>query len=276
MRAVSRRISGLSPVQPRRPPVCSISGESAEVVGDDLDRVVDDDRLVGPEVVDVRAGLVVMVLGGREDRRDAVSDVQVGLLLAPVAEHAQAGRVALERTVEVEHVPVRVALAEDRDEAADQPGEAVAGRVGRDQALAGQLRCAVQRGLDRERGVLGGGEDLGLAVDRAGRGEHDPARPPRRASPRARSRSRSCSARGRVGDARGRGARRRWPAGERPSRSPRLRPRARPSRARRPRRASRRPAQRLGDELPPSGAEVVDDHDLDALRRSAGRRGCCR
>ena len=85
------------------------------------DRVVDHDGLVGAEVVDVGARLTVDDARRRSgSRRDAVLDVEVGLLLAPVAQHAQARGVALERAVEVEHVPVRVALAEDRDEAEDQ------------------------------------------------------------------------------------------------------------------------------------------------------------
>ncbi len=48
---------------------------------------------------------------------DAVPDVEIRLLLAAVAEHAQAVGIALERAVEVEDVPVGVALAQDRDEA---------------------------------------------------------------------------------------------------------------------------------------------------------------
>ena len=43
IREVSRWISGLSPTQPAPPPVYSISGERPEVLGDDRDRVVDDD-----------------------------------------------------------------------------------------------------------------------------------------------------------------------------------------------------------------------------------------
>ena len=82
---------------------------------------------------------------------DAVLHVEVGLLLPPVAEHAQARRVAPQRAVEVEHVPVRVALAEDRDEAKDYSGEAVARGVGGDQPLAGELGRRVERGLHRER-----------------------------------------------------------------------------------------------------------------------------
>ena len=79
-----------------------------------------------------------------------------------------------ELAVEVEDVAVGVALAEDRDEAEDVAGEAEAGGVGLDQALAGQLAGAVEGGLDREGRVLRRGVDVGLAVDAAGRGEGDP------------------------------------------------------------------------------------------------------
>jgi hypothetical protein len=120
-----------------------------------------------------------VALDGGKDRAQAVVHIQIGLLLATVAQHPQVAGVALQRAVEVEDVPVRVALSKDRDEAADQSGKAIAGGVRRDQALAGELRCRVQRRLDRERRVLGGGKHLGLAIDRAGRGEHDLLHAPR-------------------------------------------------------------------------------------------------
>ncbi len=117
MRAVSRWIRGLSPVQPRAPPVCSIRGArprcSLMIAIESSTTMVSSVA----QVVDVRAGLVVVALGGRQHRVEAVLHVQVGLLLAAVAQHPQAGGVALQRAVEVEHVPVGVALAEDRDEA---------------------------------------------------------------------------------------------------------------------------------------------------------------
>jgi len=119
-------------------------------------------------------GLRLLRRHSGEHRADAVLDVEVGLLLAPVAEHLEPPRIALELAVEVVYVPVRVALAEDRRKAADHAGEAEPGCVGGDQRLAGELRRGVQRCLDREGSVLGRGEDLGLAVDRAGGGEHDP------------------------------------------------------------------------------------------------------
>ena len=58
MRVASRWISGLSPAQPRAPAGVLDLGREAQVLGDDRDRVVDDDRLVGAEVVDVGARLV--------------------------------------------------------------------------------------------------------------------------------------------------------------------------------------------------------------------------
>src|SRR5271170_698869 len=102
------------------------------MLGNDPNRIVNHNGLLGSEVVDVRPGLIVVVLSGGEDRRDAIVYVEVRLLLAPVAQNAQVSWVAHERTVEVEHVSVRVALTEDRDEATDQAGEAITRCIGRD------------------------------------------------------------------------------------------------------------------------------------------------
>lgn len=51
-------------------------------------RVVDDDRLVGAEVVDVGSFAFRMSFGSKKDCRDAVLDVEVGLLLAPIPQDA--------------------------------------------------------------------------------------------------------------------------------------------------------------------------------------------
>src|SRR6266511_6101554 len=45
--------------------------------------------------------------------------------------------------------------------------------IGADHAFGGELRCRVQRGLDRERHILGRREDLWLAVYRTRRREGD-------------------------------------------------------------------------------------------------------
>ena len=90
-----------------------------------------------------------------------------------------------------------------------------------------------------KRGVLGRREDLGLAVDRTGRGEGDLRHARRAHRLEHRRRSRSCSAPDRGAGAPGRGGRRRWPADGTPSRSPRTRAAAAPRPARRPRTASR-------------------------------------
>ena len=93
MRSQSRWISGLSPGQPRTPPVYSSSRLDAQVRGDRRDRVVDDDRLVGAEVVDVHCARLELPVDRERHRRDAVADVEVRLLLAAVAEDPQARRV---------------------------------------------------------------------------------------------------------------------------------------------------------------------------------------
>ena len=89
-----------------------------------------------------------------QHRVDAVLHVEVRLALAGRCRARAARRVVAQAAVEVEDVAVRVALAEDRHEAEDVALEAEALAVGLDQAFAGELRGAVQRGLDRERRVL--------------------------------------------------------------------------------------------------------------------------
>ena len=173
MRSQSRWISGLSPSQPRTPPVYSSSGVTprwAVIVAIESST---NDGLVGPEVVDRDRPGFQRLFRRELHRRDAVSDVEVRLLLPAVAEHAQARRIAAQASTEVEDVAVRVALAEDRDEAKDDSHEAVPMCVRLDETLPCQLRRAVERRLHRERARLGRGEDLRLSVDRAGRRERD-------------------------------------------------------------------------------------------------------
>lgn len=121
----------------------------------------------------MRTDLVLMAPGGREDCRHAVLDVQVGLLLAPIPEDPQPIRIPLKLAVEVEHVAVGIALAENRHKATDHACEAVAGAVSADQALAGELRCSVKRSLQRERSVLRRRKNRRLAVNRASRSKDD-------------------------------------------------------------------------------------------------------
>jgi hypothetical protein len=64
-------------------------GVHAHVLGDERHRVVNHDRLVGAQVVDLGHALVVLVRGHRSlDAVDAVLHVQVRLLLAAVPQHA--------------------------------------------------------------------------------------------------------------------------------------------------------------------------------------------
>ena len=72
---------------------------------------------------------------------------------------------------------VVVPLAEDRDEAEDVALEAEPLAIGLDHPLPRELGRAVERRLDRERGVLRGRDDGRVAVDRARGGEADPPHP---------------------------------------------------------------------------------------------------
>lgn len=84
-----------------------------------------------------------------EQGLDAVLHVKVALALGAVAEDAEAVGVFDELLVEVEDVAVRIAFAEDRNEAEDVGFvDLAAFRVGAEQAFAGGLGGAVERGLN--------------------------------------------------------------------------------------------------------------------------------
>ena len=76
-----------------------------------------------------------------------------------------------ELPVEIEYVAVRVALAQNGNEAKDIPLEAEAFAISLDQRFAGQFGSRIERSLHREGGILGRGNDGCLAVNRSGGGE---------------------------------------------------------------------------------------------------------
>src|ERR1700722_14539385 len=83
----------------------------AHRAGDDPDALVDIDPVVLAEVEDVDG--LARLLDRDEDRRDAVADVQVALLLLAVAEHLEPRGIAAQLAPEVHDVPVRVPRPED-------------------------------------------------------------------------------------------------------------------------------------------------------------------
>ena len=119
---------------------------------------------------------------------------------------------------EVDDVSVGVARPQHGHEPEHGGRHEVGARVRGDVALGGGLRRAVQRRLDRERGVFGRRDDLGLAVDRPGRGEQQSRRRRRGGPPRARCGWRSRSVRGRAGARPTRIGHRRWRRGAPPRR----------------------------------------------------------
>src|SRR5262249_47289599 len=131
----------------------------------------DETELVRAEVENIHT--VVRVRDGAEDRGDAVLHVKVRLPLPAVALDPQLGRMLEKLFVKVEHVAVRVPLAEDRHEEEDKRVEAKALAVGLNQSFAGELGCAVEGCLHREWSGLRRWKDRGLAVHRSGRRECD-------------------------------------------------------------------------------------------------------
>src|SRR5207244_3433120 len=112
----------------------SQAGRNAQLLADPSDRIVNLAVLVRAEVeqVDAVAGLCQR----QHDRVHAVADVQVRLPLPAVAEHAQDGRIVAQAFDKIEHVPVRIPLADERDEAKDEALEIEAGAIRLDEPLA--------------------------------------------------------------------------------------------------------------------------------------------
>ena len=144
--------------------------------GDPADRIIDLDCTSSVPRLKILT-LSLRLVDRKKHRIDAVLHVHVGFALRAVAKHVQRRRVGSEPLEEIEDMAMGVALAEHRDEAEDVALEAEALAIGLDQAFAGELRGAVERGLDRKRRVLRRREDGGLAIDRAGRGEGDRLQP---------------------------------------------------------------------------------------------------
>ena len=132
------------------------------------------------QVVDLRVVLGVacgVLARDVEDGVHAVLDIKVAFALGAIAQHAKVTGVFEELFVKIEDVAVRVALAQDGDEAEDVGFvDLAAFGVGGDEAFAGDFAGAVERGLNREKIRLGRGalrRDEGFAVGGAGRGEAD-------------------------------------------------------------------------------------------------------
>ena len=118
-----------------------------------------------------------MLVDEQPDPVDRVADVDVRLPLFSVSEHGERTGIFAKRFVEVVKMAVGVALSEHRDEAQDDPREAVALAVRLDQPFRRELRCAVGRGLHGKRRAFRCRKHFGLAVDRPAGREDDPRDP---------------------------------------------------------------------------------------------------
>ena len=128
-----------------------------QVGAHDGDRIGHHHGFVGAQVVDLKpSGTLGVRPDGGQDRRGTIAHVQVRLLPAPVAENTQPGRISFQCAVEIEQVAVRVALAEDGDEAKHDRGEAETVRVSTQHALSGQFLGARTKTSGPEKGASSG------------------------------------------------------------------------------------------------------------------------
>src|SRR5262249_28531419 len=110
-------------------------------------------------------------LDGHQHGIDAILYVQVGLTLLAIAQYLDLPRIVTELAIKIEHVSMRVALAENGDEAENAALDSKARSVGGDQSFAGQVRGAVKACLNWKWCILRGGKNPWLPVNGTRRGE---------------------------------------------------------------------------------------------------------
>src|SRR5271163_3876389 len=93
--------------------------------------------LVRPEIEDVH--LVLGAVNGGKNRVDAILHVQIRLPLMPVAQDMKMIRMLGKLLVEIEHVPMRVALSQNRYEAKNVALQSKTFAISLNQALRSQL-----------------------------------------------------------------------------------------------------------------------------------------
>jgi hypothetical protein len=141
MREVSKCISGISPVQPCRPPEKVSRGESFSrpVIQPTLSSTWQTSSVPRLKYLNALVGRCT----AEQYAVDAVLDVQIGFALLAVAQNVQPSRILCKLPHEIENMPVAVALAEDRYKAKNARFHAVPFGVGSDHPLARELRGAV-------------------------------------------------------------------------------------------------------------------------------------
>ena len=127
------------------------------------DRIVDLAIFVRPQIEDVHP--TIRSVDGSKNSGDAILHIQIRFFLMAVAQHMKMFRMLGKLLVKIEHVPVRVALSQNRYEAKNEALHSEAFAVGLNQAFGSQLRSPVKRSLNRKRTGLWRGENVRLAVD---------------------------------------------------------------------------------------------------------------
>src|SRR5262249_43748174 len=106
-------------------------------VGDPTGGILDFAIFVSAEIEDVN--LSIGAFDCRQHGFNTISNLKIGFTLQPVAENVQDGGILREFPHKIEYVPMRVALAKDRNEAKNIAAHSEAFSVGGDQTLARQL-----------------------------------------------------------------------------------------------------------------------------------------
>src|SRR5271170_178073 len=143
-----------------------------EMLANPADGVVDLAILVGSEIEDV--DFVFRPIDRGKNGVDAILHVQIRFPLMTVAQHMKMFRMFGKLPVKIKHVPVRVSLAQNRDEAKNVALHSKTFAVRLNQAFRGQLGSSVKRSLDGERTRLRRGEDIRLSVNRSRRRKYNP------------------------------------------------------------------------------------------------------
>src|SRR5258708_12070361 len=118
-------------------------------------------------------GLRRLFVHDLEDRAQTILHIKIRFPLVPIPEHTKTRRILQQLSVEIEYVPVRVTLPENRNEPEDITLKTESLAVRLDHRFTSDLRCRIKRGLDWKRRILRSWNHRRLAINRTGGRKRD-------------------------------------------------------------------------------------------------------
>src|SRR5258708_4119324 len=118
-------------------------------------------------------GLRRLFVHDLENRAQTILHIKIRFPLVPIPEHTKTRRILQQLSVEIEYVPVRVTLPENRNEPEDITLKAESLAVRLDHRFTSDLRCRIKRGLDWKRRILRSWNHRRFAINRTGGRKRD-------------------------------------------------------------------------------------------------------